>query len=364
MITLAQDAAGASMFTNIFWLTIGFIFLTAIIGAVVARRQRDRCLKLIHDYHVTMQMTTGRTIWGDLHVRSQGLELVYDAPYQTAAGLIKSSYLLYDTEAASLHSIARYVGDLTEQEQRDREVQIRKRTNPTVMRRFGRWGMNWFNTIRDAFTQALSAFIGQIAKSGQSTVVSSQHGQVDTIGKTLLGATGNKYEPLLERHIGKPVVVELTDPTDASKATIELAGYLAEYSAQYIALFNVEHPHRESFELAVQGDEPHEGVELTDDGGGITIKNTDAIPLLINELHSDRGEVRDLGVVLTRGASAKLIKVPGRLTLQLARLPRLDLVAPRSQARVRHASLHELPGGDTTRHNLPPAHEDQNVAFP
>ena len=60
---LAQETSATSawsnVFSNVFGLTILFIFLSAIVGAIVSRRRKDRCLKLLDDYHVTMQMESG-----------------------------------------------------------------------------------------------------------------------------------------------------------------------------------------------------------------------------------------------------------------------------------------------------------------
>ncbi len=80
-------------FSTIFWITLGIIFISAIFGAIIKRRQRDRCLRLLDDFHVTLEMTTGRVIWGDLKVFPQGLELVYDAPYATQQGIVKAGAL-------------------------------------------------------------------------------------------------------------------------------------------------------------------------------------------------------------------------------------------------------------------------------
>ena len=48
---------------------------------------------------------------------------------------------------------------------------------------------------------------------------------------------GDAYEPLLERHIGKPVILELLSPGEAGWS--EIPGYLVEYSNQFIAGFSM-----------------------------------------------------------------------------------------------------------------------------
>lgn len=223
---LAQSGSSTVVFTSIFWITIGAFFASAIIGAILARRRRDRCLKLLHDHHVTLAISSGRVIWGDIQIFSQGLELVYAAPYRTGMGLIKSSYLMYESELGKVLSISRFVGDLTAQEF-SRRRQVHRRVRPSLLRRTFRSIHNLFNTVRDAINKTLTAFIGQVAKSGHMRAMQTQQGEVNKMGQSLLNAVGNAYEPMLERHIGCPVVLELTNPTDPEKRTIELIGHLA-----------------------------------------------------------------------------------------------------------------------------------------
>ena len=365
---LAQETSATSawsdVFSNVFGLTVLFIFLSAIIGAIVSRRRKDRCLKLFDDYHVTMQMESGRVIWGDLRVYAQGVAMEYDAPYQTSRGLIKSQYLLYEQEMKQVLAFTRYVGDLTEQEQIDRRRQVETRSRPGPVRRLRRSIRNLFNAIHDAFVQALSAFVGQMARARVvGGVVQTQQGRVESIGRTLLGA-GNAYEPMLERHIGSPVVLELTNPVDPDTRTCELPGYLAEYSERYLALFNVEQPIDQALVLPVSERSEAEGVRIDVEKDRIEITNLDDTPLIIEGLSSEStGENRDLDIVLTNGASAKLARIEGDdLCVRLLRVRQIDLVCPRDHAIVRYASLNRLP--DNGRKNLPPAHEDQKVAFP
>ena len=62
------------------------------------------------------------------------------------------------------------------------------------------------------------------------------------IGQTLLGKfAANAYEPLLEQYIGQPVILDVVDPINPNNATVQYAGYLADYTRQFIAVFNVDH---------------------------------------------------------------------------------------------------------------------------
>src|SRR5215213_2915159 len=113
---LAQPAPAQSVgptASTIFYLTLLFIFLTAIITAVATKWTRDKCLKLFDHYHVTLERTRGQTSWGKLRVFSTGLEIVYDHPYVDHRGRKKTSHLVYQQEMEQhLLSVLRYHDEL------------------------------------------------------------------------------------------------------------------------------------------------------------------------------------------------------------------------------------------------------------
>src|SRR4051794_6028400 len=92
---LAQSAPSPAA---VFYITLVFISLTAIITAVVTKWARDKCLKLFRNYHVTLERTRGTTIWGKLNVASSGVEILFDHPYVDARGRRKTSFMLYQQE--------------------------------------------------------------------------------------------------------------------------------------------------------------------------------------------------------------------------------------------------------------------------
>lgn len=326
---------GAStIFTNLFWLTIAFLFLSAIVGTVVVHRQKDRCLKLFHDFHASLQMSDGRAIWGDVHVYSQGLEIRFDEGAEPNAATGKSTYLLYEPELANVLAMARYVGELTPDEAALRQKQVVRRSNPGPMRRAWRGIRNFVNTVRDAFSQTLSMVVGQVSKTGKSDFMKSQKGGVEKLGQTLLGTAGNAWEPLLERHIGKPVVVELNA---ADKSRIELSGYLAEYSGKYITLFNIEHPVQETIEIEVAGPVERPDLKLEKSEDNLLITNLATVPLVVESL-TQPGKTSHVGAVLAKGAFARLPFPPAGATLKLLRVSQLDVVCPRTSAAVRHGA--------------------------
>src|SRR3982751_962758 len=111
MHLLADNVAPSA--ATILYVTLLFIFITAIITTVATKWSRDKCLKFFHRYHVTTERTRGQTIWGILQVFSSGIEVIYDHPFVDARGRKKTSYLLYGQEVEQqLLSVFRYHGEL------------------------------------------------------------------------------------------------------------------------------------------------------------------------------------------------------------------------------------------------------------
>src|SRR4051794_14701498 len=81
VIPIAQSAAAGPSAAAVFYITLLFIFLTAIITTVFTKWSRDKCLKFFGSYHVTLERSRGHTSWGRLKVFSSGIELTYDHAY-------------------------------------------------------------------------------------------------------------------------------------------------------------------------------------------------------------------------------------------------------------------------------------------
>lgn len=330
------------LLNNSFSLAILFIFLVAIVGAVVKMRQRDKCLKLMRDHHVTYLATTGRIVWGDLCVYSQGLELSFDAPYQTREGIIKTSEFIYETKLSECMALCRPESALTDAEKRARHRQVRRSFAPGVFRRTRRRIVNFVNMIRDAVSRAFSAVLGQLAAMRPgSAVLAQQRTGIDQIGQTLLGTVARAYEPILEQHIGRPVVLTMVNPADEHKRRIELPGYLVDYSDKYVAVFNVNHHALERTELVVTESVEHPHVKVTLGDAIATLGNIGADVLVVRTVACG-GPARDLHVALLPGSTLKVPRESdGPMTIRLERTRQLDIVCPRTVGTV-------LFGGDPT----------------
>lgn len=363
---LAQAAVDAS---TVFYLTLSVIFLSAILGTVLTKWARDKCLKFFAGYHVTLERARGQTLWGTLKVFSSGVEITYDHPYVDPHGRQKTSHLFYqqDLDNAVL-SLIRYEAELDEDTRKRRRGQVEATFNPRFFRRLWRSIRNFVNTLRDAFNQAIGAAVQQIQRTNPAAnpVLASQGQAVTTLGQNLLGRIGNAYEPLLEQYIGQPVILEVADPINPNNAVREYTGYLADYTQQWIALFNVGHKCGSSLEINlpdVERGEPlpplppppapgapapvlpqplviDEGLAVRLDGVRFKIQNTRGEPVAVNRLERAGFEPLRLGMVLPAGATLNLPARDargGRLYCEPIRC--VDVLAPRKFASVRHAGV-------------------------
>lgn len=353
--------------STIFYVTLLIIFLSAIIGAVAAKWTRDKCLKLLNGYHVTLERSRGQTLGGVLKVFSAGIEVVYDHPFIDPRGRKKTSYLIYGQELDQhMLSLLRYHGEMSDAQQKQRDHQIRRTFNPGPLRRMWRGVRNLVNTLRDAFNATIGAVVMQYQRvnPASAAILSTQGNSVTQLGQTLLGRFANAYEPLLEQYIGQPVILDVADPINPNNATAEYTGYLAEYTQQFIAVFNVKHHCGDSFSVTLpdvtEGAPlpplpmppppgapaptlpPPERVEhdlaIRVDGLRLKIQNTSHEPVVLRRLEREGFEPVALGVVVAPSAT---FDIPardargGKLICEPIRM--LDIVAPRRFATIRHA---------------------------
>src|SRR3982074_2341480 len=119
VLTLSQSAAPNA--STIFYLTLLFIFVTAIITTVATKWARDKCLKFFNGYHVTLERRRGNVGRGRLKVLSSGVELVYDHPYVDPQGKRKTSSLLYQVDLdGQVLALFRYHDELPAERQKAR----------------------------------------------------------------------------------------------------------------------------------------------------------------------------------------------------------------------------------------------------
>lgn len=357
---LAQSTAA-----GVFYLTLVLIFVTAIITTIFTKWARDKCLKFFRGYHVTLERHRGQTVWGQLKVFSGGLEVVYDHAFVDPRGRRKTSYMLYGLELEQqLLGIFRYHDELSDEQKGARDRQIARSFNPGPVRRFWRGFRNIVNTLRDAFNTAIGAAVSQYQRVNPTGALVAQTGSVQQIGQTLLGRFANAYEPLLEQYIGQPVILDVADPINPNNATSEYTGYLADYTQQFIAVFNVQHKCREPVELLLpdiesgpalpplpappppgapapvlpQAEKVENALAVRIDGLRFKVQNLSHEPAVVLRLERQGFEPVEFGTILPPMATLDLPARDARgavLHVQFVRC--LDVVASRRHATIRHA---------------------------
>jgi hypothetical protein len=218
----------------VFYITIIFIFAAALTGIFVNRRRRDRCLRDFAGFNVSIYLKDGRRIWGELEVFSNGLEILYHTPHQDAQGHYETSFMILESQLGSIQSICRFHDELTPEGKDRRLRQIERTTRRTFLDRLSRRFRNFVNTFRDAFSQSIGLLVAQAKKTSPSTLLKTGDKHLTQIGQDVVGATANGYEPMLERYIGRKVVVE----EQTADGCTEHPGVLKEYTAGWIEVLD------------------------------------------------------------------------------------------------------------------------------
>jgi len=309
---------------NALVLMIIFMFLSAIIGAFLSIRKRDRCLKKFSNFEM---------LFTDV-----------SAPADDEVG--KQTFLYYENELAHMLLITRHVDEINEdpRQRLRRQRQMHRMARPGLFVRIGRSLQNIVNTFRDAIVKSLGLVMSQAQKTTKSQAMKSGGGQMTGIGTMLVGEAGNAYEPMLEQYFGRKVVAEIVNPADAEAGTVEMCGYLGEYSAKYFLLVDCEHT--ENLTVSV----PANGKSLLDryirgqlSAGTLEITHDGRFPATVTTVAW--GETTEtMSVDLTPGESTTMTlkEAPPagtklKVTLRVTR--RMDLIAPRAIAVIRHRAI-------------------------
>lgn len=220
------------------FITIVFIILATVVGAFVRKRCRDKCLKDFSNNIVTLEDTSGKTIWGQLRVENTGLELIYPKKQKDADGHDEASYILYKYEYPNISALIRFHDELSQANKKQRQKELERTYHPGLLRRLKRKIQNVFKTLRDSVLEVLNVLISQAKKATPAgAVLSSQDKYVTQMKQELLGTVGTSFEPLLEKHIGHKVVLELTK----ADKIFEYCGVLKDYTAEFIEIMDVEY---------------------------------------------------------------------------------------------------------------------------
>ena len=217
-------------------ITIIFIVLATGVAAFARKRSRDRCLRDFEQYMVTLEQTSGKTIWGRLRVENTGLELIYPERRRDADGHEEASYILYKYEFDNISAVVRFHDELNDVNRKRREVQLKRIYHPGLERRVRRRIRNVFRTVRDSVWEIVNVLISQAKKATVAgKVAAGQDKYVSQMKQELVASAGTSFEPLLERYIGHKVVLEMAK----GDKIFEYCGVLKEYTAEFIEIMDV-----------------------------------------------------------------------------------------------------------------------------
>lgn len=322
-------------------LTIVILLVLATVLAIIQARRRDRCLKGFDQFHATLTEKGGDLTWGALSVYPSGLEVVYTEPVVAPSGHLERSFLFFKDQYETMDALYRYPEALPAEEQERRAEVIARTVQPGFGRRLWRKLRTWFSMVRDALVQSVGLVLG-LAKTTRpgGAVLASQEQQLKAISGEVIGHAGNAFDPLLEAHLFRQVVLEVT----RGGVTRSYCGWLKDYTSQFIevvdAYANAAGSHFPT-EVCAAGTTRADGLRLQAGNGLLTVYN-DGERLLHIEHVEAGGWRRGLGCVLPPGYAADLPLPPeadaAAACARVGTVERIDLVVPRAHALVRHAA--------------------------
>jgi hypothetical protein len=224
-------------------ITILFIVFAAAVGAFIRKRSRDKCLRDFEKNMVTLEETSGKTIWGKLRVENTGLEFIYSQKHRDEQGHDETSYILYKYEYPNIEAVIRFLDELSEQNKKAREKELKRTYHPGPWRRLKRRILNIFRTIRDSIVEIINLLISQAKKATPAgKVLTTQDKYVSQMKQDLMASAGTSFEPLLERYIGNKVVLEMIK----GEKILEYCGVLKEYTADFVEIMDVDYAVKEN----------------------------------------------------------------------------------------------------------------------
>ncbi|MEM1096938.1 MAG: hypothetical protein AAGJ10_20260 [Bacteroidota bacterium] len=322
-------------------LTILILLAVATVLAMVQARKRDKCLQSFSGFHVTLAEKGGDVTWGSLDVYTSGLEIRYSEPIVARHGHLERSFIFYREQYEAMDALYRFPEGLTAKEQARRKVIIERTAHPGIGRRLLRRARNWVSMIRDALMQAASMVIGA-AKAQQpgSAVLASQESQIKALSSEIIGHAGNAFDPLLEQHLFRQVVLEVT----RNGRTFSYCGWLKDYTANFIEVVDA-FTNTADVQFPVDtysvGDARLADVRIAVANGRVQISNQTEHMLFVERVAAGDWS-RTIGATLPPGYTADLtlpaLTVPDEVSARIGAIERVDMVVPRTHAIVRHSA--------------------------
>ncbi len=314
-------------------ITLAVIFVITLLGAWLRTRKKDECLKSFDGYQVTLERADNRVIWGNMQVTCTGLELIYRGAIQDDQH-VESSYVLYGSEYGQIQAIYRYADDLSEENRKRREQDLRRWFHPGPFRFLVRKFRNFLATATESLDEVIGVLVGRMRTPPGSFITGISDDYMKQFGGQVIGHAGSSQDPLLERFIGHRVVFELVEDDEVH----EHVGIFKNYSADFLEFLDVHFPFSHSMSLQPDSEVSANRITAIAADRSVRVHNHCDYPILLQSLRMDNGEEEMLNVVVDGDEEVKLF--PGRgfenASLQIKIIRELDMIVPRTRAVVRH----------------------------
>jgi len=222
-----------------FLITIVLIVLCTMAGAFARGRSRDKCLRDFCGFPARLLKKDGKQVWGTLRVEHSGIELVYQAPYLDGEDAhVETSYILYKSEFDGMKALVRcpeeFDAALLARRQRDIERTLR----PSWASRAGRKARNFFGTVRDSLLEVVNLFLGRLRTATPvGRILQGQDKYINQLQQQAGASLGTSYDPILERYIGRNVVIAVAVEDERT----EYAGILKDYTSEFLEVLDISH---------------------------------------------------------------------------------------------------------------------------
>jgi tetratricopeptide (TPR) repeat protein len=315
----------------------------ALVSGYLKGRARDRVLLDFAGYHVTLERTDGRLVWGQLALHTTGMELVYRGDVQDEHH-IETSYILYRDEYPKIQAIYRYCDHMEDDQSQRRQRDLDRSFHPTLRRRLLRRGRNMLGEMLDSVGQAIGILAGHLHSRSTKGVISSGDDYIASVGQNIVGYAGTRYDPLLEHYVGARVVVEVTE----GNVVYEHVGVLKDYTADFLEILDVHYPNQSAVQLKGEHDCSEDShLCLRREGDMLYVSNSGDYSLFLQRLRVG-DQVKPLQAVLDRDDEMELHLAPDtpadaivEISVKIVR--HLDWIVPRAHAVIRHKAEHYDP---------------------
>ncbi|MFH1656120.1 MAG: hypothetical protein ABH954_05880 [Candidatus Omnitrophota bacterium] len=220
-------------------ITIIFIILSTVIGAFIKGRMRDKCLLDFEGNLVNLELKDCKVIWGNLRLEATGLELQYKEPYlDQKDNHIENSFVLYKNEYQNIQCVVRFVDDLDDKSRKKREKKLKSIIQRKGLRSLARRIRNLFATVRDSIMEVANLLLGKMKQATPAgRVLAGQDKYVTQMQQGVSSTFNTSFEPLLEKHLGRKVVLELSK----EDKIIEYPGILKGYTAEFLEIMDLDY---------------------------------------------------------------------------------------------------------------------------